>query len=145
MNTWGKLAASSLALLALAGCSAAEPPAPTPTATVTVTATPTPTAEAASDYGPVITGDIEADVLAAGFIPDNMDSAVDWLDEQLCAASHEEVMGDTEFDRNVRMSGSEEDGDVGADALRVVVHYKCPQLGPALADSIADAEERFWG
>lgn len=144
MTKWGKLAASTIALLALAGCSSASPaPAVTVTATVTPTPTPSPTAEVAA--GPSITGNINADVLAAGYNPDDMEDAIDWVDKWLCDASHEDVLGDTEFDRHVRTSGSEEDGDVGADALRVIVHYKCPQLGPALADSIADAQERFWG
>lgn len=142
MKKWGKLAASSIALLALAACSGSEPPAPTVTVTA---AAPTTAAPSTASAGAVkITGEIEADVLAAGYDPDNMDSSIDWLEGWMCDASHEEIMGGSEFDRHVRMSGSEEDGDTGADALRVVVHYKCPEISQALEISIADAQERFW-
>lgn len=91
-----------------------------------------------------ITGDISADVLAAGYNPDDMADAIDWVEEQLCGAGHEDVFGDTEFDRRVRMIGGYEDGDIHPHALQVIVHYKCPQLSETLAASIADAKANFW-
>lgn len=152
MTKWGKLTASSIALLALAltGCSApASVPAPAPTVTVTATATPAEDSAAtpapASNPSVEITGDIGADVLAAGFDPDNMENAIVWATERFCEASHKEVFGDTEFDRNVRMSGSDDDGDMGAGAIRVIVHYKCPSLSRVLTLSMNDARENYWG
>lgn len=138
MNKWGKLAASTIALLALAGCSSVSP-APAVTVTATVAPSPTPTPSAAVE-GPIITGNIQADVLAAGYDPDNMDSAIDWVDKWLCDASHEDVLGDTEFDRHVRTSGGTKDGRIHPYAMQVIVYYKCPQLSEVLAASIIDAK-----
>lgn len=142
MTKWGKIAASSIAILALAGCSAAV--STEQTVTVTAAAPSSALPSTASAGGAKITGDITTDVLAAGYDPDNMNSSIDWLEGWMCDASHEEIIGDSEFDRHVRTTGSEKDGDVGADALRVIVHYKCPDLSQALEASIADAQEGFW-
>jgi hypothetical protein len=139
------LAATCLGTLALAGCSAAEQPAPVPTVTVTATEPPNQTVEPAIAGGAKITGNIAVDVLAAGYDPDDMVDAIDWVEGWMCDASHEKILDDSEFDRHVRTSGENVEGKVGTDALRVIVHYKCPILSPALETSIADAQERFWG
>lgn len=142
MNKWGKLAALSSAIPALAACSGSEPPKPTVTVTAAAPTTAAPCT--ASAGGVKITGEIGADVLAAGYAPDDMHSSINWLEGWMSDASHEEMIGDSEFNRHVRTSGSDKDGDVGADALRVVVHYKYSELSQVLEASIVDAQEGFW-
>lgn len=87
-----------------------------------------------------ITGDIEADLRSAGYVPDDWDDAINWYDAWLCDASQEEIMGSSELSRHVA-TNLLNDTSGGADTMRVIVHYKCPGLAADLEQTINSAEQ----
>lgn len=143
-------AALAIATIALTSCAStvrdstvtsttrasSTPPASKQTASPSVSAVAEATSTETQSTDTVqITGDYKADVMAAGYAPDDpvdFDELLGWFEGHLC----EDPMGKGEdqlfndYDRWVERMAT--DGQIGPDLLRVVVEYRCPERSEAL-------------
>lgn len=128
-----------------ASATPSPPSEPTPRSTAGK-ATPSPISESpAAKLQPVeslISGDIYADVAAAGFVPRDysMDEAIAWMEDDVCMSATEATGSfGSPFQRRVRslVVGT----TTGHDPLRVVAYYKCPSRSAVLDPVIESALE----
>jgi hypothetical protein len=124
------------------GSSVSVSPASTPAPSAVISspeAAVTPTRSEDSDY-PRITGDYQADLAAAGYVPDDFDDATSWFEGHLCDDPIDMEDGSFFSSYQSTVESFATNPSAGPDLLRIVVEYKCPTRKDVLENILAGVD-----